>query len=265
MGEQGLGIAVLADVVGRGDGRQADAGAATANFAHDGTRHFQQEAAAVGHRATIGVGAVVQAVAQELLDQVAVGRVDLHAVKAGVHRAAGGMAVVGHDAGNFFRGQRPRRRDIGKAAFDVGLGLGSPRAGRHRRGAIGQQRAVRDAAHMPELDDDLAAFGMHGVGDLPPRGHLLGAVDARGVQVALRHRADLAGFGDDEPGAGGRVGPLAVVLDHQLGGHAAGARAVARQRGHHQAVVQGDVAHLKGRKKRGVHAPEGSAAAGPLQ
>jgi len=83
--------------------------------------------------------------------------------------------------------------------------------------ARGQQAHMRDPAHVPQLQCDLAAGGVDRVGDGLPAGDLGLAVDARRVQVALAERIDLGGLGDDQAGAG----TLAVVLDGQRRGHAA--------------------------------------------
>ncbi len=67
------------------------------------------------------------------------------------------------------------------------------------RGALARQRGrrdglhakelgVRDAAHVPQLAEDLAALGVHGVGDGPPAGDLRGRVDARRARPAVRLR-----------------------------------------------------------------------------
>ena len=56
----------------------------------DGTHrvdHLEQEARAVGDRAAIRVGALVGAVAQELIDEVAVRAMQFDAVEPGVFRA----------------------------------------------------------------------------------------------------------------------------------------------------------------------------------
>jgi hypothetical protein len=90
--EDGLRIAV-AGVVRRRDGRQADADAAGADLGHHGIDHLEREAGAVLDRAAVFVGALVGAVAQELVDQVAVGAVDLDAVEAGADRIGGAAAV----------------------------------------------------------------------------------------------------------------------------------------------------------------------------
>src|ERR1035441_6242599 len=46
-------------------------------------RHFKHESSAVLNRSTVLIGAVIGTVLKELVDQVAIGSMDLHAVKAG--------------------------------------------------------------------------------------------------------------------------------------------------------------------------------------
>lgn len=95
---------------------------------------------------------------------------------------------------------------------------------------------------MPELQHNLAALGMHGVGNLLPALHLFGGPDARGVRVADAHGRHRGGFADDQAGAGA----LAVVLDHKLTGHAARFCAAAGQGRHDDAIGQFQVADLDG-------------------
>ncbi|MBC6950377.1 PDZ domain-containing protein [candidate division KSB1 bacterium] len=65
---------------------------------------------------------------------------------------------------------------------------------RHRVGAVGLQRNMRDPAHMPELRHDAAAPRVHGVGHLPPARELLCAVQARHMRIALALLADGRAF-----------------------------------------------------------------------
>jgi hypothetical protein len=67
-----------------------------------GVGHFQHQARAVFDRAAVGVGALVGAVLQELVEQVAVGAVDLDAVEAGQLGVFRALAVGRDDARDFF-------------------------------------------------------------------------------------------------------------------------------------------------------------------
>ena len=81
---------------------------------------------------------------------------------------------------------------------------------------------------------DAAAGFVHGAGDQFPAFDLLGRPDAWRVGIADAHRRDAGGFGQHQAGAGA----LAIVFGHHGVGHAAGARAAARQRGQKDAVRQ---------------------------
>ena len=95
-------------VIGRCHRRQADAGAATANGTRHGLHHFQQQAGSVFNAAAIGVGALVAAGLQKLVQQIAVGGVYFDAVKPGFDGGQRSAAVVVHDAGQLVQRQRAR-------------------------------------------------------------------------------------------------------------------------------------------------------------
>src|ERR1700751_920237 len=91
---------------------------------------------------------------------------------------------------------------------------------------------MRDAAHMPELEQDLSAGLVHGVSYSSPRLHLLGGVDARRADVTDTLRTDLGGLGHDQSGACA----LRVIRRGEWVGYVAGKRPAARHRRHHHAV-----------------------------
>lgn len=96
--EQRLRVGVVR-AVHRGHRRQAHAGALGADFIGNRLHHLGKQAGAVFDIATVGVGALVGAVAQELVQQIAVGRMHFHAVEAGIDRVARRDAVVLDQAG----------------------------------------------------------------------------------------------------------------------------------------------------------------------
>ncbi len=212
-------------------------------------RDFQHQLGAVLDRPAIGIGTLVGAVLGELIEQIAVGAMNLDAVETGGERVLGAALEILDDAGNFGQLERARFGDVGEGAVDEGLALGADRRRRHRLAAVRLQRVVRDAADMPELDEDAAALFMHAVGDLAPACDLLLGIDAGRILIALALLRDLAGFGDQKP----RGGALAVIVDRQRARHHAGRyRAVAGQRRHHEAVGQGDRAKLEGLEQFGL-------------
>ncbi|MNX91767.1 hypothetical protein D3C86_1238730 [compost metagenome] len=236
------------DGVGRRDGRKPDAGAIGADFLSDGGCDFQHQTRAIFHRSAIGVGARIGAVLGELIQQIAVGAVDLHAVEPGRDGVGRGLAEVRHDAGHLFQGQGARLGHIDEAVVDEGLGLGADRRRRDGRPAVRLKIDVRDAADVPELQEDATALGVDSLGHLAPAFDLGGVINAGRVLVSLALLRDLGRLGDDQTGRGA----LAIVFDRQIAGHEAGLRAVARQRRHDDPVGQGDGAEGVGLEQIGV-------------
>ena len=124
MGVERLRVAVLRGVIDRRDRAQPDAGAARADRSGDRGHHFDREAHAVFDRAAIFIMAVVDAVAQKLLDQIAVGTMHFDAVEAGLHRAARSMGEIGHQPGHFIGAQCTRCRGLHKAFSSKSHALG---------------------------------------------------------------------------------------------------------------------------------------------
>ena len=206
----------------------------------DRGRDLDDEACAALGRAAVGVGADVAAVREELLQQVAVGRVQLDAVEPRVDGAAGGVDELRDDAGQLVGLEGARLDEVLHAVGREDL-AGGPDRGRPDRRQAGDRR-VADAAGVHELRDDRAAARVHGVGDQAPARDLLVGVQARRARVALADRGGLRALGDDQPGAGA----LGVVLGVQRGRDAAGAGAVARHRRHHEAVGELELAEAVG-------------------
>ena len=94
--EQFFGRAVV-DALRIAVGRQAHADAAAAPHLAHRIEHLEQQARAVLARAAVGSAALIAAVAQELVEQVAVGTVHFHAVEAGGTGVLGRMGEAGDD------------------------------------------------------------------------------------------------------------------------------------------------------------------------
>ena len=237
-------IAVL-HVIEIHERRDAHADAVRTHHAVRGIDHLEEEARAVGDRAAVGVGAVVHAVAQKLVDQVAVRPVHEDGIEAGglgVHR---GLAEDFHNAGNLVGAQRTRHR-VTLLAFRRLDGVALRRLVRGRNGLrpmveIGMRRATR----MPELHRDATARGVHGVGHAPPAGDVRWAVEAgflaERARVARHHRR----LGKDDTGRR----PLPVILDEQVAGDVLRTGTNARERSHQDAIRERQRAHLQRREK----------------
>ncbi|OAN59573.1 hypothetical protein A7X12_24550 [Sphingomonas sp. TDK1] len=115
-----------------------------------GVHDLHEKARAVLDAAAVRVGASVRAIAQELVDQVAVGGVHLDAVEPGGERVLGALSVLRDNAGNFGCLQRTGRRDRLEAFFGEGLGVGLDGGGCDRQRASRLERGMRDAPHVPE-------------------------------------------------------------------------------------------------------------------
>jgi len=199
----------------------------------DGVGDFEHEPGAVFDRAAVVVRAVVGAVLEKLIEQVAIGAVDFHAVKAGALRILRPLAVGFHDGGEFARFQSPRgdKRALGPEQADVSPGGDGAGGDRQRSAEVAR---VGNAAHVPELEENPAPGGVDGLGDHLPALHLAWRPDAGCVGIANPHRCDGGGLAENQTGGG----PLNVVVAHEGVGHPAGGSAAAGKRGHEDAVRQ---------------------------
>jgi hypothetical protein len=89
-----------------------------------GVGHFQQQARTVFQGAAVVVGALVGAALQELVEQVAVGAVDFHAVETGGLGVLGTGAVGVDDVGDFSGFQGARGRVVGNGRTRLTWPLG---------------------------------------------------------------------------------------------------------------------------------------------
>lgn len=111
------------------------------------------------------------------------------------------------------------------------------------------EEGVGEATDVPQLGEDLAAFGMYGAGHFLPAIDLRLGEEARGIGVTLRVGADDDGLGDNQAD----VGAAAVIGSHLLGRHQTWACHAAGERGHHETVGQGQSVIESIRLKQGIH------------
>ncbi len=144
------------------------------------------------------VVAQVGVLRQELVDEVAVGAVQLDPVETGVHRPPGGVREVLHGRLDLGGGQLHRDGEVLHAVRGEHLLRGPYGRGRdgERAGVVG----VADPAGVHELGEDPAARRVDGVGHLAPARDLLVGVQPRRVHVALARRARLDPLRDDQAG-----------------------------------------------------------------
>jgi hypothetical protein len=142
---------------------------------------------------------MVAAILQELVLKVAIRPVQLDAVEPGLTGIAGGLGELGDYARNLIDAQF-----AGNRKFDTAGRQEEVASRRYRRRPDGLFAAahvrVSDAATMPDLAVNAAARGVNRVGDLPPSRDLVGTVQARRANDAMRLVRDLNALSDDQSG-----------------------------------------------------------------
>jgi len=222
--EQALRIAV-SDVVLPVLWRDAHAGALSTNRSGHRVDDLEQEPHTALDAASISVRALVGAVAQELIDQIAVRAMYLDTVEAGGKRVPRSLRMLRDDAADLGCLKRAWRGNLLEAVCREGFCVRPNGGRRNRQDIAGLEGGMGDAPDMPELEHHAAATSMDCTGYAFPACDLLGAVDARRADIALALGRDLGCFRDDKSGAG----PLGVIQRAQRGGHVAGARAASIQ------------------------------------
>ena len=244
---EGLGRIGVGHVVEHAAGREADAYAVRTPDGDDRGGDFDRQAGAAGDRAAVAVFADIGAAAEELVEEVAVGIMDLDAVEPGLLGQAGAADVFGDDARDLFDAQGAGRDVIGHglAGPDLALRLDGGRGDGQL--AVRLVIRVRDAADVPELQEDPTALGVHGSRDLLPTCDLFVGVDARGVRIAMAAGRDRGGLSDDQA----RAGALGVIFRHQVRRDIRALGATTGQRRHQDTVRQRQGTDLEGSEKGG--------------
>ncbi len=214
-------------------GREPHAHAVAADGGHRGARDLQRQAVAAFVAAAVAVGAQVDQRVEELLDQVAVGAMQLDAVEAGVHGELRGGHVFVDDLCEVVVGHRARRA-VRLHAQRVGVHLTGAHgaAGPEYLGTGRQVGHMRYAAAVHELHEDLAVLCVDGRRGGLPRVRLRRVEQPGDAWVAQAVGAGRGALGDDQ--AGRRA--LAIVRGHQCIRRVLGCGPAACQWRHHHAV-----------------------------
>ena len=114
---------VVVDVVHLAHRRQPHADAIKPPDLHQGLRDLEQQSRAVLDRAAMGVGAPVGAGLDELIEQIAVGGVDLDAIEIGGLGVTGRAFILRHDVGHLFDVERARPYERNKFAFAASFSM----------------------------------------------------------------------------------------------------------------------------------------------
>ena len=220
----GHGDAVLAGFFGREAVADDEFGfGVLVAHGRDGVHDGQRETQPVLEAAAPGVGPAVGLGGEELLDQVVVGTVDFHAIKAGFQRQFGGAAIAVNDA-----------QDL---RFGQGLGAGFGMLGRGEDLAIRVELGNGLPAAVMDLQQGFGTLIMGDAGDFTQAGQVFGA-DGLGLPVeSLATVMHQGGGGNEQADAPEAVsqeltfvsGDVAVVVRGQMG-----------HWGNSQAVADGD-------------------------
>ena len=144
-GGKPVGIAHIVAVRTR---RQMHSDAIRAPHFDHGIGHFQHQPRALLARAAVSVSAPIGAVLEELVEQIAVGAVKLHAIEAGGLGILCTLAIGGNDAGDFACLQGAWRRVRPFRAQQTHMAFRRDGAGRNGRLAV-QKTGIGNAAHVP--------------------------------------------------------------------------------------------------------------------
>ena len=192
LGEEGGGIGI-AHVVRVSAWREVDSHAAGLPDGGDGIDDLQQETQAVFERSAVFVRAVVGGVLEELVDEIAVGGMEFHAIETGGFGVLRAAAELFDDVLDFGNCQRMRGDEVFLRPDEADVTCRGDRAGGDGQFAIEIER-VRDPADVPELEENAAAVFMHGAGDELPSLDLFLRPDSRCVRIADAARRDGGGF-----------------------------------------------------------------------
>ena len=147
-------FASLPDVT---EGTHSDAIASP--HALDRLDHFEQQTRTARDRAAIGIGSGIRQRIDELVEQIAICRVNLDSIKACSQSVASASFILLHDVGHLDDIERPRRDE-------------------RNEHPVGLHRWVGNTPYMPELEEDPSTRGAYCVGDEPPALDLLATVNA---------------------------------------------------------------------------------------
>jgi hypothetical protein len=127
-------------------------------------------------RAAIGIAPRVGIAFDELIDQIAVGRMNLDVIEVSGFRIPCSPFILSDQVTEFPQKSGPADDERNQFAFatlvfDKGLAFRDYRRRRNRKHVVRLQRRMRDAPDMPELIEDQSFGLVHRLGDLPPGFH----------------------------------------------------------------------------------------------
>ncbi len=214
--------------------RQADADFFLADCRNRRRGDFEPKARPVLDRPTIRVGTLVRGWANELLDEVAVGAVQLDAIEASGHGVLGCLDILA-DGGLDVRFRHRFRHGVGLRPLGIGVHLARCRDRRRPKDGCARRQIVGmpDSSGVHQLHENLRTLRMDRVRHPLPARYLRGGKNAGDTRIAETVRGRRGPFGDDQPR---RNRALRIILNHQIVRNIVG-RAITRHRRHDKMVL----------------------------
>src|ERR1019366_1912109 len=204
----------------------------------DRIRDFQHQPGTFLDRAAVFVCAMVGAILEKLVEQIAIGSVYFYAVKTGQLRVLRALSIGLDNAGNLRLVECAWRYIFGEGPNQAHMAGRSNCTGGDREFAS-QKARVRDAAHVPYLHEDATSRLMNGFRYWLPRPNLLGRPDAGYIRIANALRYNRDTLGNNQP----RARTLRVVLNHERRGNVIRRAAQAGKWRHDNSVWQLNLAN----------------------
>jgi hypothetical protein len=178
------GLAV-GDVVRRRNGRQPYSDTIGTDLIDHRGVHFEEKPCPILDRSAARVVALVCAIAQELVDQVSVGRVHLDPIELGRDRVGSALAKFRDQVRDLVNLQGTRLRHLDEFAANKGFGSCANGRGTDRSLSPWLQRYVRDSTDVPKLQKDVATPCVYPPGHVPPTFDLFRGMNTGGRFVPL--------------------------------------------------------------------------------
>jgi hypothetical protein len=200
-------VAVVNTAHGAGR-REANAHAVGAEHVYGRLHYFEGKASAVFDAAAVLVGALVGAILDKLVYEVAIGAVNLNAVESGRVGVFGSLAEVFYHRFHFASFERARGRNFFLAVSREGFHIFRL----HGRRSYGQlailEERVGNGAYVPKLNENAPTRGVHGIGHFFPACYLVFAINTGCIDVAHALLRNLRALGDEQA----RRGALHIIL-----------------------------------------------------
>ena len=170
---------------------------------------------------------------------------DFDAIESRFARVDSGLRVIAHRVRDVLLRHLARLHVRLLAKTCVAVSFRSDRRRSNGRGPF-QEIRMRNASHMPQLQEDLTVASMHGVGHRFPASDVSLRVNPRRSDPAVALRRNRRCLTDDQS----RARALRVILRHERIRRSLHACSAARQRRHDHAIAQRQVVEHDGIEQR---------------